>query len=300
MATTVFEILDDLRAAALDQQDRGSKFERLIKTYLLNDPEWSARFSNVWLWSEWPGRRGRPDTGIDLVAALRDSDSHAAIQCKFYGPDSTVAKGDIDSFLSASSTADFTARYIFDTAKRWSGNASDTLAAQAVPVQRVDITYLDESAFDWSAYSWSTPEVLVSTGQKALRPHQERALSDVTKGFSGHDRGKLVMACGTGKTYTSLKIAESLVGAGGSVLFLVPSIQLLSQSLREWMANSGVEIRPFAVCSDVRVGRRVGSDDADMSIIDLTEPATTNAATLVARMGTSEAASDRDPQVVLR
>lgn len=158
-----------------------------------------------------------------------------------------MAKSEIDSFLSASSSVEFTARYIFDTAKSWSANATDTLAVQAVPVQRVDIAHLDQSAFDWSAYSWSTPEVLVSTGQKALRPHQERALADVTKGFSEHDRGKLIMACGTGKTHTSLKIAESLVGAGGSVLFLVPSIQLLSQSLREWMANSEVEIRPFAV-----------------------------------------------------
>lgn len=289
MATNVYDVLDDLRAASLDEQDKGSKFERLIKTYLLNDPEWSSRFSDVWLWSEWPGRAGRPDTGVDLVAALRDSDKHAAIQCKFYKADSTVAKSEIDSFLSASSTVEFSARYIFDTAKSWSPNATSTLAVQAVPVQRVDIAYLDESAFDWSAYSWATPEVLVSNGQKALRPHQERALADVRKGFAEHARGKLIMACGTGKTFTSLKIAESLVGAGGSVLFLVPSIQLLSQSLREWMANSEVEIRPFAVCSDVRVGRRVNSDDADMSIIDLTEPATTNAALLVERLSVGEA-----------
>jgi predicted helicase len=291
VATSVYEVLGELRAAALDEQDKGSRFERLIKSYLLNDPEWSARFSDVWLWSEWPGRQGRPDTGIDLVAAHRDSESFAAIQCKFYRPGSTVAKGEIDSFLSASSTVEFSARYIFDTAKHWSNNATQTLEAQAVPVQRVDIAYLDESAFDWSAYSWQTPEVLISTGKKALRPHQERAVEDVIRRFSDHDRGKLIMACGTGKTYTSLKIAESLVGSGGSVLFLVPSIQLLSQSLREWMANAEVEIRPFAVCSDVRVGRRVGSDDGDLSIIDLTEPATTNAATLISRM--SGGAGDR-------
>jgi predicted helicase len=293
MATTIYEVLDDLRSTALDERDKGDRFERLVKTYLLNDPEWSARFSDVWLWSEWPDREGRPDTGVDLVAALRDSDTYAAIQCKFYRADSTVAKGEIDSFLSASSTLEFSARYIFDTAKSWSPNASQTLAVQAVPVQRVDIAYLDESAFDWSSYSWTTPEVLVSLGQKALRPHQERALEDVTRGFADHDRGKLIMACGTGKTFTSLKIAESLVGAGGTVLFLVPSIQLLSQSLREWMANSEVEIRPFAVCSDVRVGRRVGTDDADMSIIDLTEPATTSPSTLVTRIGSGLAVTDR-------
>ena len=158
-------------------------------------------------------------------------------------------------------------------------------------MQRVDIAYLDESAFDWSAYSWSTPEVLVSTGAEGAAAASGASPGGRDQGLPSHDRGKLIMACGTGKTYTSLKIAESLVGAGGSVLFLVPSIQLLSQSLREWMAETEVEIRPFAVCSDVRVGRRVGSDDADMSIIDLTEPATTDATTLVARMG--GAAADR-------
>lgn len=296
MTATIYEVLGDLRAQALDERDKGDKFERLIKTYLLNDPEWAARFSDVWLWSEWPGREGRPDTGVDIVAANRDEKTFTAIQCKFYAPGATVHKGDIDSFLSASGGKEFTRRYIFDTAKKWANNASDTLAHQAVPVQRVDIAWLDESAFDWSQYSWSTPEVLVNTGQKALRPHQERALNDVFDGFKSHDRGKMIMACGTGKTFTSLKIAEQLVGAGGTVLFLVPSIQLLGQSLREWMANSEVEIRPFAVCSDVGVGRRVATsrdDDVDMPTIDLTEPATTDAATLIARMSVGKRAKER-------
>lgn len=158
MTATIYEVLGDLRARALDERDKGDKFERLIKTYLLNDPEWAARFSDVWMWTEWPGREGRPDTGIDLVAAMRDGDGYAAIQCKFYAPGASVSKGDIDSFLSASGGKEFTRRYIFDTAKSWSPNASDTLAHQAVPVQRVDIAWLDESAFDWSQYSWTTPK----------------------------------------------------------------------------------------------------------------------------------------------
>jgi len=290
---TIHELLGELRETALDERDKGDKFERLIQSYLRNDPEWSARFSDVWLWSEWPGRRGRPDTGIDLVAANRDRDDYTAIQCKFYEGDRSVSKGEIDSFVATSSKAEFAARYIFDTARAWSPNASSTLEGLTIPVQRIDIAYLDDAAFDWSQFSWATPEVLVPTGKKTLRPHQERALDDVFKGLREHDRGKLIMACGTGKTYTSLKIAEELVGPGGSVLFLVPSIQLLSQSLREWMAEAEVDIRPFAVCSDVRVGRRVNTDDADMSTIDLTEPATTDAATLMARMSVGRHARDR-------
>lgn len=292
MSVTIHEVLGDLRGAALDERDKGDKFERLIAAYLRNDPEWTTRFSDVWLWSEWPGRNGRPDTGIDLVAKNRDRDDFTAIQCKFYEADRKVAKEDIDGFLSASLRPDdrFSHRMVFDTSAGWSKNAEETLVGVA---QRVDIGYLADAAIDWSAYSWSTPEVLVPTGKKALRPHQERALEDVFKGLRDQDRGKLIMACGTGKTFTSLKIAEHLVGEGGSVLFLVPSIQLLSQSLREWMANAETDIRPFAVCSDVRVGRKVASDDADMSTIDLTEPATTDAATLVARMSVGKYAKER-------
>ncbi|GAB3668829.1 DEAD/DEAH box helicase [Nocardioides korecus] len=283
MSVTIHEVLGELRASALHERDKGDKFERLVQSFLRTDPEWTAKFDGVWTWTEWPERGTRTDTGIDLVAKVRDTDTFAAIQCKFYDEHRSVAKGDIDSFLSASSKAQFSARYIFDTAKGWSKNADETLEGQLVPVQRVDIGYLEDARIDWSGYSWSTPEVLPTIGPKTLRPHQSRALNDVRRGLATTDRGRLVMACGTGKTFTSLRIAEDLVGEGGSVLFLVPSIQLMSQSLREWMVNREVDIRPFAVCSDVRVGRQ-SSDDADLSSVDLTEPATTDAATLASRM----------------
>ncbi|WP_409332028.1 DEAD/DEAH box helicase [Trujillonella humicola] len=283
--------MDQLREDALDERDKGSKFEQLIRAYLTTDPEWTARFSNVWMWSEWPGREGRPDTGIDLVAANADDGGLTAIQCKFYGPGRTVAKADIDSFVSASASQQFTKRIVFDTAAGWSANAEETLTGGVA--QRVDIGYLADAAIDWSQFSWATPQIVVPTGKKALRPHQQKALDDVRAGLAEHDRGQLVMACGTGKTFTSLRIAEELVGAGGTVLFLVPSIQLLSQSLREWMANAEVDIRALAVCSDVRVGRRAPSDDADQLPIDLTEPASTDPQTLLARFEQGTHAAER-------
>ncbi len=281
--TTIYEVLDSLRASALDERDKGDKFERLVNAFLETDPEWVQRFSSVVPWMEWEGRHGIPDIGIDLVAKNRYDDGWSAIQCKFYGADKTVSKEDIDGFIAASHRPDFgfTTRYIFDTAARWSGNAQAELEGQ---VQRVDISYFDGVAVDWSQYSLDTPERLHYIGPKRLRPHQREALIDVATGFTEYDRGKLIMACGTGKTFTSLKIAEHQVGKGGTVLFLVPSIQLLSQSLREWMAETEVGIRPFAVCSDVRVGRRdANSDDQDQSTVDLSEPPTTNAAKLVER-----------------
>ncbi|MFT4288104.1 DEAD/DEAH box helicase [Nocardioides sp.] len=293
MTVSIHELLGDLRSTALDERDKGDKFERLIKAFLKTDPEWSAKFSDVWLWSEWDGRGNVPDVGIDLVAKHSDRDGFAAIQAKFYDAGNKVSKAHIDSFLAATMRPDFqfTTRFVFDTSAGWTNNVEKEV--QGV-VQRVDISLLDEAAIDWSQYRWETPEVVVSTGKKNLRPHQAAALSDVRAGLATHDRGKLIMACGTGKTFTSLRIAEEQVGAGGRVLFLVPSIQLLSQSLREWMANSEVDIRPFAVCSDVRVGRKAASDDlADISTIDLTEPATTDAKKLVDRMATGRYAKER-------
>ncbi len=288
---TIHTVLDRLRSEALDERDKGGKFERLIRAYLTSDPEWKARFSDVWLWSDWPERAGRPDTGIDLVAANADDGGLTAIQCKFYAPGRTVGKADIDSFISASASSQFTRRIVFDTAAGWSANAEETLAGGVA--QRVDIGYLADAAIDWDQFSWTTPEIVVPTGKKALRPHQQKALDDVRAGFAEHDRGQLVMACGTGKTFTSLRIAEDLVGASGTVLFLVPSIQLLSQSLREWMANAEVDIAPYAVCSDVRVGRRAPSDDADQLPIDLTEPASTDPQTLLTRFEKGEQATGR-------
>ncbi len=292
MTVTIHEVLGELRATSLDERDKGDKFERLVQAYLKTDPEWTARFSDVWLWTEWPGRAGVNDIGIDLVAKLRDADSYAAIQCKFYGSGQRVAKADIDSFMALSMRPDFgfSQRYVFDTSAGWTHNVEEQVKGV---VQRVDVGYLDDAAIDWSQFRWETPEVVVPTGKKSLRPHQSRALEDVFKGLRTYDRGKLIMACGTGKTFTSLRIAEELVGSGGTVLFLVPSIQLLSQSLREWMANAEVDIRPFAVCSDVRVGRRAQTDDADMSTIDLTQPATTDPAKLLEQMSVGRHARER-------
>ena len=78
---------------------------------------------------------------------------------------------------------------------------------------------------DWPDLARQEPEALAYRGEPfSLRHHQQAAFEDVAKGFSEHDRGKLIMASGTGKTFTALRIAESQAGLGGKVLYLVPSI----------------------------------------------------------------------------
>ena len=288
MSTSIYEILDELSVSSANERDKGDKFERLMAAYLRTDPAWSNQFSTVWLWSEWPGRHGKPDTGIDLIAQERETGELTAIQCKFYNRTHTLHKRDIDSFFTASGKESFARRMIVSTTDKWSPHAEDALKGQRVPVTRLRVQDLDESSIDWSQFSLRTPELMKRRDKKVLRTHQILAFANVCKGFQNHARGKLIMACGTGKTLTSLRIAENVATPGGSVLFLVPSISLLSQTLKEWTAEAEVPLRPFAVCSDAKVGKRTNSED--VSPYDLTLPATTDAIKLYTRITTGDRA----------
>ncbi len=280
--TTIHDILDQLRDSAWDERDKGDRFERLIVSYLRTDPLYVNKFDEVWRWSDWPQRRRQPDTGIDLVARDRGTGELCAIQCKFYDPSHILQKPDIDSFFTASGKEGFTSRMIVSTTDRWSTNAEAALEGQQVPVSRIRVQDLDDSGIDWAQFDLAKPETMVRRAPKSLRPHQGVAVQKVTDGLAAADRGRLIMACGTGKTFTSLRIAEHLVPPRGSVLFLVPSISLLSQTLKEWSVDADVPLRTFAVCSDVRVGKRSKSED--IGPYDLAFPATTDAAKLRTQM----------------
>jgi predicted helicase len=271
--TTIHHILNELAEAATDHRDKGGKFERLMKAYFLTDPLYVSRFSDVWLWNEWPGRNAKADTGIDLVAQERDTGALVAIQCKFYAPSYTLQKGDIDSFFTASGKLPFASRLIVSTTDKWSKHAEDALESQQIPCARLRVADLEDSAIDWSKFSLAKPDHVVLRIKKKPFKHQQAAIKAVHEGFQKHERGKLIMACGTGKTYTSLKIVEQETPSDGLVLFLVPSISLLSQTLKEWTAQATEEIRAFAVCSDTKVGKH----SEDIAVHDLAFPATTDA-----------------------
>lgn len=117
MGSTIYEVLDELRATALSEADKGTRFERLITAYLRVDPVFADQFSDVWLWGEYPDNGGKHDTGIDLVARDRNTGHDVAIQCKFFAPTTTIAKPMIDSFLAASGKASFAER-IIETRRR--------------------------------------------------------------------------------------------------------------------------------------------------------------------------------------
>ena len=297
MSTSIYEVLDELDGQATSKADKGSKLERLMAQFLRTDPVYAEQFSDVWLWQDWPDRGGKHDTGIDIVAVDRLTGGNVAIQCKFFDPNSTISKPDIDTFLSASGKEGFTQRIIVSTTDKWNAHAEDAIQGQQVPVRRIGLADLEASTIDWDAFDWATPEALPVTDKKKLRAHQRKAIEDVCRGLASADRGKLIMACGTGKTFTSLRLAEQLVGAGGSVLFLVPSISLLSQTLREWATEAEVPLASLAVCSDRKATARSKATNEDISAVDLALPSTTNVAVLESRW--TQAVGETDSMTVV-
>jgi predicted helicase len=275
-------LLTIYRDASQSEREKGTYFEELILCYLRNEATYRDLYSDVWTYSDWAklqGLDGR-DTGIDLVAKTSGTAEYHAIQCKLYAEDYKLQKGDIDSFFTASGKKPFTHRIIIATTDKWSEHAEDALQNQQPPVSKIDLHDLENSQIDWSHYHAQSKPTLKT--KKQLRDHQRFALDRVKLGLSDADRGKLIMACGTGKTFTALKIAEELAGAGKRVLFLVPSLNLLSQTLTEWTQESATPLHSFAVCSDSDVGKKRKKDDDTVQTFthELRYPATTEPARL--------------------
>ena len=286
-------ILNSYRAAAVTEREKGTYFENLAMAWLRNNPAQVEKFSKVWRFDEWAKERelSGKDTGIDLVAELRDEDGYAAIQCKFYSPDRKIQMHDVSGFLAASGKEPFKLRLYFDTTENdWSENAEDTIRDQTIKVNRIRLDHLRDSEIDWAEFE-ARGDIRLHDKRTPKR-HQEDAMEAVLAGFETSDRGKLIMACGTGKTFISLKVSEAMAGKGKRVLFLAPSLALIDQSLRDWTRDTETPLRSFAVCSDTQTGkrRRGGSDDvAEIEIHDLEFPATTKPDKLVEKAGSEDA-----------
>ena len=284
--TPLQNLLNTYRQASVTEREKGTYFEELICTYLRNEATYRDLYSKVWTYADWAREQGLDarDTGIDLVAQMQGTGEYHAIQCKFYAEDYRIQKGDIDSFFTASGKKPFTHRIVITTTSNWSEHANDALQNQQPPVSKIDLHDLENSQIDWAKYQPKQAPVLKE--KKKLREHQTNALDAVERGLQVADRGKLIMACGTGKTFTSLKIAEKMAGAGKRVLFLVPSLSLLSQTLTEWTQESDTPLHSFAVCSDSDVGNKRKKDDDVVQAFahELRYPATTEPARLALEM----------------
>ena len=290
---TFQDILHKFRTTSFTEKEKGTRFERIIRSWFLSDPRYN-HLTDVWMWEDFPARHdfGGKDTGIDLVARTELGD-YWAIQCKCYAEGATIDKPAVDSFLATSSrtftdpvtlrTVRFAARVWVSTTAHWGTNAEEALRNQDPPVNRVNPVDLESSPVDWGKLLRGIEGKRSLRSGKQPREHQLNAITAAHRHYIEEEctRGKLIMACGTGKTYTSLKIIEALTEGRGLVLFMVPSIALLGQTLNEWSADAARPIRAVCICSDNKASRRVLKDNEDDaildSVLDLAQPATTNA-----------------------
>ena len=293
MASSFTRVLEKYRKISFSERDKGERFERLMKAYLLTDPKYANQFAKVWMWNEFPAKAdlGGTDTGIDLVALTVDGDFWA-IQCKCYTEDTVIDKKSVDTFLSTSSrsfknlnlqTTHFSQCLWISTSNNWTNNAEEALKNQRPPVSRINIHDLNQAAVDWEKLENNITGELARPKPYGLKDHQKKALENTNAYFKDHDRGKLIMACGTGKTFTSLRIAENETNGKGLILFLVPSIALLGQTLNEWSAQALEKINPICICSDAEITKKKTKvEDIDTtSVIDLALPASTNVPNIV-------------------
>ena len=282
-------ILEELKNRGNNKSEQGTIFEDFCKMILEKAPFFTDDVNEVWTWKEFPGNAGMHDTGVDLVV-LDKQGTYWAVQCKFYNRGSKVSKASIDSFISASNrpfiidgkTYNYSQRLVFSTTDDISENASGLFTTIGPDIIR-------DCGIDWGNFSFDDIEKVSIFSRKTPKDHQKEAIEDVMKGFETNDRGRLVMACGTGKTFTSLKIVEALYKKFSlntnndfknfNVLYLVPSIALLSQTIVEWKTQQtfGTNVRTFGVCSDQTAGQaKRNRKDTDEILVQMPIPATTD------------------------
>jgi len=290
------DILKELGESSHSFRDKGTKFELLIKNWFLTTKLYSDNIKETWLWNEFPYKNqfGGSDSGIDLVIHNLE-DEYLAIQCKFYKQNSEISKSDVDTFISTSAKLfevngakkKFSNRIFISTTNNWSKKASELIENQEIPVIRISLNELEDSDVDWSKIYLGKLGSEAKKASKIIRSHQKEARESVHKYFKENDRGKLIMACGTGKTFTSLKIAENETDKNGLILFLVPSIALLGQTLREWTndIDKDTKLFPICICSDSKISSKKSTNDDNItSVVDLALPATTDIEKIVSQL----------------
>lgn len=303
---TFNQVLDQYRQRAFSERDKGTRFEKLMQGFMQTYPAYRGRFAKVWLWNEFPfrGDFGGKDTGIDLVAKTVEGD-YWAVQCKCYQEKARIDKPAVDSFLSTSSKTfadeqgqiySFAQRLWISTTNNWNSEAENTIKNQNPPVARISLTDLQTAAIDWEKLNNGIFGEGAIKKDRQPRDHQKKAMKLAAEHYAQNSRGKMIMACGTGKTFTSLKIAEQQTDGHGLILFLVPSIALLGQTLNEWSTFAKKPLNAICVCSDATASNRKQDDNDELKSVDLALPATTDVAKIAQRLQEAMRLSKAKPE----
>ena len=261
--------LERTRSTAPSTTVQGRRFERMFGAALLNHPgEFRDRFVRVWLWADYPGKDGG-DTGIDLVAEDRDG-KEWAIQCKNYFNTKVTTRA-VNDFLGAAGP--FHGRLFVSTSRQPLPKVGAQNLAKAPNCRVLTHGDLDGWPVDWAQFVEEPESLVFDDPVYQPHPYQQEAIEAIETKFQEYERGKLILPCGTGKSVVALWAAEKMLGEGGRVLYVVPSISLMGQTMREWATQRRTDQRYIGVCSDSSAGKG-GPEDTNLT--ELSIPVTTN------------------------
>ncbi len=267
-----YKLIKEKLQAIPNQRLKGSLFEKVCKRFL-EEHDSANEYESIKLWSDWELRGNNSDCGIDMVIQTT-SKEYIAVQCKFH--QDSVSFNDIATFLTILQSGVGEVRFkkgIIITTSNLTSNAQQRI--EQIRSTGMGIDEITEEDFIHSGIDWEKFDPMQTQGELPLcdkkrpRPHQQEAINATREYFSDpkNARGKLIMACGTGKTYTSLKIMEALEPK--ITLFLAPSIALLSQTFREYAQEKSEPFYASIVCSDDKVGKSKNEDNDDIDFSEL-------------------------------
>ncbi len=277
---SAYELIKEKLHAIPNLRHKGSLFEKLSRRFLIEHDS-ANEYESIDLWSDWELRGNKGDRGIDMVITTA-SKEYIAVQCKFH--QDNISLNDISTFLSQLQAGVGEVRFkkgIIISTSKLTRAALEEIEQIRSTGMGIDIDEITEEDFIYSRIDWEkfdptkTEDEIPLCDKKKLRPHQTEAIEKTKEYFSDpkNTRGKLIMACGTGKTYTSLKIMEALEPK--ITLFLAPSIALLSQTFREYAQEKSEPFYASIVCSDDKVGQSKDEDNDDINFSELPVKAST-------------------------
>ncbi len=271
---SAYELIKEKLHAIPNLRHKGSLFEKISKQFL-QEHDSANEYESIKLWNDWELRGKERDRGIDMVITTA-SKEYIAVQCKFH--QNSISLNDISTFLTQLQSGVGEVRFkkgIIISTSNLTSEALKAIEQIRSTGMGIDIDEITEEDFIYSRIDWEkfdpmqTQDELPLCDKKKPRPHQTEAIDTTKKYFSDpkNARGKLIMACGTGKTYTSLKIMEALDPK--ITLFLAPSIALLSQTFREYAQEKSEPFYASIVCSDDKVGQSKNEDNDDIKFSEL-------------------------------
>ncbi|RPF68012.1 DEAD/DEAH box helicase [Helicobacter pylori] len=271
---SAYKLIKEKLHAIPNLRHKGSLFEKISKQFL-QEHDSANEYESIDLWYDWELRGNERDKGIDIVITTSNKE-YIAVQCKFH--QNSISYNDISPFLTQLQSGVGEVRFkkgIIISTSNLTSEALKAIEQIRSTGMGIDIDEITEEDFIYSRIDWEkfdptkTEDEIPLCDKKKPRPHQTEAINATKEYFSDpkNARGKLIMACGTGKTYTSLKIMEALDPK--ITLFLAPSIALLSQTFREYAQEKSEPFYASIVCSDDKVGQSKNEDNDDIKFSEL-------------------------------